>query len=320
MNQLINNTLILRNLSSVMDVNIIPACEDDIRELLKINLRDYSDDILSFSPIDRFPVTQWWGSYEFFLWHFQILKEAGGGILVAKDNLGNDVGELEYIPGDDHAHIYWLYVAPEFRKQGIAQKLLLAYLQRANNDVWVESEDERSDKLYRKYGQVVTHLRNFEVLFNEGDVPEPTDLDPVEGDDLSILNGKKRIIGQYNLPRFDLLQLQRSIGEVTEPVVWGETLPPVVLSYPNGIFVLLTQYIRVYTSADIDDDDLKEVIKDCMLRAYHRDLIGLHFQIYDVPYLVNLFKDLNIDEVEESNDPIYLFPKLPHRTDFPSRN
>jgi len=292
-----------------MQLSFSLASIDDVEELVQGNLLDYDSSVLMLHPLTRFPLTQWWGSPELFRWHLSLINKAGGGVLLARTQTGDIVGELEYIPGDGHTHIFWLYVHPEYRRKGIARALLSELQVSTLDEIWVEPEDIRSERLYREFGSVIRILRNFEIIFSDGYDPPKSSLHPILTGDLGSLKGKKRVIGQYNVSQFDLMQLQESIGSVAEFPIWGETLPPVVAHYQNGISALITQYLRVYSNSNFEKSELEKVLQDCIRRIYTQGLAGVNFQIYDDEEMVSLLLKLGAEEQEETMDPIYVLSK-----------
>jgi len=292
-----------------MQLSFSLASIDDVEELVQGNLLDYDPSVLMLHPLERFPLTQWWGSSELFRWHLSLINKAGGGVLLARTQTGAIMGELEFIHGDGHTHIFWLYVLPEYRRKGIARALLSELRANVLDEIWVEPEDTRSERLYSKFGSVIRILRNFAIVFSDGYDPPKSSLQAIITKDLRSLEGKKRVIGQYNVSPFDLMQLQESIGSVAEFPIWGETLPPVVAHYQNGISALITQYIRVYTNGNFEKSELEKVLLDCIQKIYTQGLAGVNFQIYDDEEMVSLLLKLGAEEQEETMDPVYVLPK-----------
>ncbi|RMG40470.1 MAG: GNAT family N-acetyltransferase, partial [Methanobacteriota archaeon] len=102
-------------------MEIIDASLEHIPNIVTLNLREYG--IPENEALEHFTELQWWGNQELLKWHFSNLQKNGGGILLAIDETGNILGELDYVKSiqEGRYHIIWILVDKEARRKGIAK-------------------------------------------------------------------------------------------------------------------------------------------------------------------------------------------------------
>ncbi len=312
------------------------ATENDLPEIVKMNLREYG--ISEEEKAYRFEELQWWGDLSLLEWHYSILKESGGGIIVAKvDN--EIVGQLDYTVSieDERLHIVWLLVDKEYRGRGIARKLIAELRKIADkkgmSSIWAEAEDERTEKLYLSEGKITDYLENYwidlnfdldheemdnNLVFKEGELYEvlpkqPTKLNRTEVIDgtkerkiTDLFKGRRRVLGDYLTKEFDLLQMIKSKSTVAQPFVWGETPMLQIVKYPlqdGEIVAILTQYVRVYASGQYTENELENVLKGIIHRIFQLQFLAIDIQVLKSKKLGDTLQQLGFLKIEE--DPVF---------------
>ena len=295
------------------DYEIALATPADLQKIVALNLLDSKvSDATNLNIEKWFELGNWQGSEELIQWHFRQIRNAAGDIFLAITSSGELVGEIEYVvekvSKPARCHIFWLFVAPAYRRKGIAKQLIARLAKEANMPIWVESEDARSDRLYSKLGMKIRILRNFTLDLSNRNftaknspVLKRSSLTEVH----SGLNKLVRIIGQYNIPSLDILQLINSRQTIIEQIIWGEDTPDVYRTSEGSseFYIILTQYLRMYS---IDGAlPSKELLEEIIFRAAKKEYFNLKVQVYDDKRLITLLTQLDFKEEKETNDPIY---------------
>lgn len=300
-----------------------------------MNLKEY--EVAAEDALEHFEQLQWWGHPDLLEWHLTNLKENGGGILLAFNEEGRMVGQLDYVKStiERRYHIIWLLVDKDFRRKGIAKSLIMELQRIAKENgilrIWTEAEDERTEALYRRIGNVADVLENYwidlnfdlegdisgyELVFEEGElvdaIPEPwkprlpvkeISLDQITPD---FFQEYQRIIGDYLTPEFDFTQLVSSINSMASQFVWGETAPLMMVKYilENGsIVVILTQYVRAFQKGKASKEELHEVILDVIHRLAVKNFLAVDIQVLKGRGLGRVFEEAGFAKVEE--DPVF---------------
>ena len=293
---------------------IVPATSNDLNKIVDLNVPERKTAKYdTFTIEDWFQLGNWQGNEDILQWHFNQMKNTGGNIFVAKTPSGELLGEIEYVVEKASKplrwHIFWLIVAPKYRRKGIAQQLIAHLVNLADKTpVWVESEDTRTDKLYQKLGKKTRILKNFALNFTDiNHSHQQTETFKISSlaEIYSRLDELVRVIGQYNIPSFDMLQLINSRQTIIEPIIWGEDTPEIYKIKNKNLdtFIILTQYLRVYSVAGILPT--KKILKQIIFLANQKEYPSLKLQIYRDENLIELLKQLDFVEEEETNDPIY---------------
>jgi ribosomal protein S18 acetylase RimI-like enzyme len=304
---------------------------EDFPSLITLNLSEHNNintsSLQKLTKEELFELSDWWSHIDILYWYYNQLRLVEGDILIAIDDKNNIIGQLDFVIENNfkpyRLHIFWLYVAKPFRRQGIARKLIKQVFTIAKNRkidlVVVESEDTKSENLYQSLGKIHQILSNFSFQFtdelNIKNLKLNLNLKPDISHTLHKLYSKlltnkyQRIIGQYDIPTFDLLKLLNSHNSVVESIIWGSKIIEEIGIYVIGndeFIVFFTQFLRVYSkNTSFSYDNLREVLGDAIIRIFKHGFISINLQIYEDKLLRDVILSLGFTEDDESNDPLY---------------
>lgn len=304
-----------------MDVSIRVANETDLDLIIDLNRSEYRDghsDWKIFGVLANYEIAMWWGDKSLLQWHYSILKQTGGGILLlfVDDVL---VGELDYCISSDQfsgkqisrAHIIWLLVDSKWRGMGFAKRLINTLKGKLEFDIWVEAEDERSIGLYESLGEKITTIVNYNSTnyikkFLENEDVNIETITSSEHNYQQIANefndGKLRIlIGRYYAPHFDILQLTKP-----DPhgIILGGMRRPDIISYHKKhfrILALVTQYPRVYMRGEINRSSLKYILNDIFDRIALKNYESIELQFYNGDIDTSILMELGFVSISDDD-------------------
>lgn len=305
----------------ISGINIVIADRGDIERICKLNQNEYWEDIKSVDKETQFRLGKWWIDTELLKWHKDRIEACGGNILIIKrDN--EIIAELDFVRSKEYdgnyfsrLHIIWLLVKKEYRRFGIAKRMIQNLKSRfPEYEIWVEPEDHRSLKLYQSIGvqrqSIDTWKLNSRDNFSKNNqynfVENLKLLDYRQLINMIEENKVSCIMGRYYAPSFDIEQLNNS--EDVHQYIWGETAKTSIFVCKSNnlkLYAILTQYLRIYIdNPNYDKEDFDLLVEYILTKTFSLGFEEIFIQVYHNLKLTGTLKKLGC-KLDEENYPIF---------------
>jgi GNAT superfamily N-acetyltransferase len=294
------------------NINVRLAKIDDLPSILLLNVSEYYKELSIWQTHDqrkRWELASWWGDIDLLNWHFQVLKSSNGGILIAY--IGEKIiGELDYVISQDfdqgtsikRYHIIWVLVDNDYRRKGIAQ-LMINELRLISQGIpiWVEAEDQRTEKLYNTLGQKKLILTNWIVKNKLNYVTNPSipyEINSINYVELMnfIQNGEWMVLfGNYYAPEFDINQM--IYAEEVHEYIWGDLPPADIIEYKLEnihVIAVITQYPRVLVKSGYNIPGIVDILKEVLIRIHDVGFEEIYIQYYFDERIEKIFAELDL--------------------------